>query len=172
MSNRSTTTYAEALVQAALGEWLDQLAVVQRNLRRNPDLAAALSDPNRPPTDRASAVGQLVPSNVAPQVARFVQLLARDGELGNLDDVVRHVRTLVPALSDDSSVLVTSAHALSEAEQSKLEEKLRADHGQDIRIAYETDADLLGGLRIRVGDRVIDRSVAAKLEALRQRLVS
>lgn len=172
MSTRNTTIYAEALVQAALGEWVDQLTAVQRNLRRNPDLAALLGSPNSLPTDRESAVGRILPAKSAPEVQRFVQLLAREGALDSLDDILRRVRTIVPTLSDSASVLVTSAHQLSSEEKDRLEAKLREEHGDEIRVGYDTDADLLGGLRIRVGDRVIDRSIAAKLEAMRQRLGS
>ena len=101
-----------------------------------------------------------------------VNLLVRDGEIGSLDEILRHVRGMLPALGDDANILVSSAHELSDGEREKLERKLRADHGEEVRIGYETDPELLGGLRIRVGDQVIDRSIAAKLEAMRQRLVS
>ncbi|MGH2544258.1 MAG: ATP synthase F1 subunit delta [Ardenticatenaceae bacterium] len=172
MSSTKATTYAQALVQAALGEWLDELVAVQRTLRRNPDLAVTLSDPNAPATERESAVAQLLPAKVAPEVAKFVRLLARQGDLAQLDDVLRKVRTLVPALDEASNVLVTSAHELSASEKDALEGRLRAAYGQEIRVAYEIEPELLGGLRIRAGDRITDHSVAARLDALRQRLVS
>ncbi|MDQ4079079.1 MAG: ATP synthase F1 subunit delta [Chloroflexota bacterium] len=172
MSNTTATTYAEGLIQAALGKWLDQLIAVQRNLRRNPEVVATLNDPNALPTNRESAIGSLLPANTSPEVAQFVRLLARQGDLSRLDEVIRRVRATIPALDESSNVLVTSAHELSDEEQERLEAKLRAEHGQDITIAYEVDPELLGGLRIRVGDRIIDHSVAARLDALRQRLTS
>ncbi len=172
MSTTKTTTYAQALIQTALGGWLDQLMEVQRAVRRNPDVAATLNDPNSLPSNRELAVGRLLPSKTAPEVVQFVRLLARQGDLGQLDDIIRKVRTNVPALDADSNVVVTSAHELSTAEREKLETKLRADHGSDVRVAYEIEPELLGGLRIRVGDRILDYSVASRLDALRQRLVS
>lgn len=170
MSNNATT-YAQALVQTALGEWLEQLTSVQRNLRRNPDVAVILSDANSPPTQRESALGQILSRNTAPEVAQFVRLLVQQGDIRLLEDVVRKVRASVPSLSDQYSVLVTSAHELGAADKEKLEAKLRADHGAEIQVGYEVEPELLGGLRIRVGDRVIDHSVSARLDALRARLV-
>jgi F-type H+-transporting ATPase subunit delta len=172
VSPNMSTTYAQALVQAALGDWIEQLTTIQRNLRRNPDLAAVLSDANAVPTDRETAIGRILPANAAPEVVQFVRLLARQGDLRLLGDVVRHVREAVPSLDDASNVVVTSAHELSSSERDRLEAKLQAEHGADIRVRYEVDPDLLGGLRIRIGDRVMDHTVAARLDALRGRLVS
>ncbi|MBA3534660.1 MAG: ATP synthase F1 subunit delta [Ardenticatenales bacterium] len=169
----STTarTYAQGLVQAALGGWLEQLTAVQRNLRRSSDLAALLNDPNALPTDRESAIGRLIPANTTTEVRRFVELLVRSGDLRLLDDVIRQVRTIVPSLDESSDVVVTSAHELSAQDRERLETNLRAQHGPEIRIRYEVDPELLGGLRIRAGDQITDHSVAARLEALRERLV-
>lgn len=167
------TKYAEALVQAALGEWVDQLVSVQRALRRSPDVATTLTDPNSPPTNRESAVTRILPHDAAPQVSKFVRLLVREGDIRLLDEIVRRVQGLVPTLSDDHSVLVTSAHELSTEEREKLEAKLAAEHagGQAQQVRYEVDPELLGGLRIQIGDRVMDHSVASRLDALRARLI-
>ncbi len=172
MSTTRAATYAQALVKAALGEWLDELTSVQRNLRRNPEIAVTLNDPNALPTARESAVGRALPAKIVPEVAQFVRLLARQGDLNQLDDIIRRVRTLVPTLDESSNVLVTSAYELSAQEKEKLEKKLRTEQGEELRFSYDVDAELLGGLRIRMGDQIIDHSVASRLDALQQRLVS
>ena len=171
MSNASK--YAEALVQAALGEWVDQLASVQRAMRRSPEVATILNDANAPSTSRESAVSQIIPRDAAPQVSKFVRLLAREGDLRLLDEIVRRVQGLVPSLNDDTNAVVTSAYELSTAEKEKMEAKLAADYGdgQPLQVRYEVDSDLLGGLRIQVGDRIMDYSVASRLDALRSKLV-
>lgn len=172
MSN--VNTYAQALVQAALGKWVDQLAAVQRATRRSPELLATLTDPNAPADARERAVSQILPEQTGAEVKQFVRLLAREGDLRLLDEILRHVQSLVPALGgDDSNVVVTSAQALSAAEKEKLQAKLAAEYGngQELKTRYEVDADLLGGLRIQVGDRVLDYSVASRLDALRAKLV-
>jgi ATP synthase F1 delta subunit len=63
---------------------------------------------------------------------------------------------------------VTSAVPLTAAERSALEERLRARHGADLPVNYKVDAGILGGLIVRVGDRMVDGSLASKLEQLRQ----
>ena len=109
--SEQATTYAEALIQSALEGWLEQLTTVQRSLRRSPELAAVLGDPNALPTDRESAIGRLLPATTAPEVARFVRLLAQRGDMNLLSAIVAHVREVVPALSHDEDAEVTSAMA-------------------------------------------------------------
>lgn len=172
MSN--VNTYAQALVQAALGKWVDQLATVQRTARRSPELLATLTDPNAPADARERAVSQIIPDQTSAEVKQFVRLLAREGDLRLLDEILRHVQTLVPSLGgDEHQVVVTSAQELSAAEKEKLQAKLVAEYGngQEMKTRYEVDPDLLGGLRIQVGDRILDYSVSSRLDALRAKLV-
>lgn len=65
---------------------------------------------------------------------------------------------------------VKSAVALTPSEKDTLESRLRARFGEDLPITYEQDPGILGGLIVRVGDRYIDGSVAARLGQLRKAL--
>jgi F0F1-type ATP synthase delta subunit len=65
---------------------------------------------------------------------------------------------------------VKSAVPLTDAEKDTLESRLHARFGDDLPIAYELDPGILGGLVVRVGDRYLDGSVAAKLGQLRKAL--
>ncbi|HEX8681830.1 MAG TPA: ATP synthase F1 subunit delta [Ardenticatenaceae bacterium] len=171
MNNNTAQTYAQGLVQAALGLWVEQLEAVQRSYQRQSEAATRLTDPNAPPSERETAVRALIPKDAAPEVARFVRLLAQNGDLRFLEEIIRQIRTSAPNLSGQDAVTVSTAHPLSISDREKLEARLRADYGAD-QFHYEVEPELLGGLRVRIGDRVIDHSVAARLEALRGRLVS
>ncbi|MBS1253739.1 MAG: ATP synthase subunit delta [Anaerolineales bacterium] len=65
---------------------------------------------------------------------------------------------------------ITSAVQLTEEERSRLEQSLGRRFGDDLQFEYRVDDSILGGVIVRVGDRVIDGSVASKLAALRERL--
>ena len=65
---------------------------------------------------------------------------------------------------------VTSAVPLTEGERTVLEDRLHARYGHGLPITYQVDPAILGGLVVRVGDRYIDGSVAARLGQLRQTL--
>jgi F-type H+-transporting ATPase subunit delta len=65
---------------------------------------------------------------------------------------------------------VTSAVPLTEAERAALRAKLVDRFGTELEFQFEVDPELIGGVRLRVGDQVIDGSVAGRLAALRDRL--
>jgi F-type H+-transporting ATPase subunit delta len=67
---------------------------------------------------------------------------------------------------------VSSAIVMTGDEQAALGEKLDARFGQPLELRFEVDPSLLGGVKVRVGDQVIDGSVKGKLEALTQTLGS
>jgi F-type H+-transporting ATPase subunit delta len=67
---------------------------------------------------------------------------------------------------------VTSAMPLTAAEEERLRQVLARRFGDDLEFRFTTDPGLLGGIRVRVGDQVIDGSVAGKLESLRDRLAA
>jgi F-type H+-transporting ATPase subunit delta len=66
--------------------------------------------------------------------------------------------------------IVTSAVPLTGGERQQLETRLKARYGDDMPISYQVEPAILGGLTVRVGDRLIDGSVASKLGQLRQQM--
>ncbi len=71
----------------------------------------------------------------------------------------------------DGPVTVTSAVPLTEAEQATIQKELAARLGEGVEISFQVDPQILGGLVVRVGDRVLDGSFAGQLEQLRETLV-
>jgi F-type H+-transporting ATPase subunit delta len=69
-----------------------------------------------------------------------------------------------------SHAVVTSAVPLSEGERRAVEEKLRELAGGEVTIETNVDESILGGLVVRIGDRLIDGSTRSRLVALKQRL--
>ncbi|HUW11307.1 MAG TPA: ATP synthase F1 subunit delta [Anaerolineae bacterium] len=74
------------------------------------------------------------------------------------------------ATSSSLTARVSSAVPLTDEEQAALGEKLKARFGQALNLRFEVEPSLLGGVRVRVGDEVIDGSVKSKLDALAQSL--
>jgi len=72
--------------------------------------------------------------------------------------------------SSNLTVKVSSAVPLTEEEQAVLREKLEARFSQNLDLRFEVERSLLGGVVVRVGDKVMDGSVKGKLEALKQTL--
>lgn len=80
------------------------------------------------------------------------------------------MRTVAQSTSSNRTATVISAVSLTEEERAALAEKLTARFSKDLNLRYEVDSSLLGGVVVRVGDKVIDGSLKGKLDALRQSL--
>ena len=80
------------------------------------------------------------------------------------------VVVLVGAELAGSVAEITSALPLTEAEQATIKQDILSKIGDQATVAFRVDPSIMGGLVIRVGDKVVDNSVAAQLEEMRQKL--
>ncbi|AXB44899.1 F0F1 ATP synthase subunit delta [Amycolatopsis albispora] len=148
----------------------DQLFRISRIVAGQPELERALSEQAAP----AEAKRTLVRTLFADKVDPVVQLLTEQVVLRNrgrsvsfgLDELV----ALAAERRERSVAYVTSASELSEEQQSQLAEKLQRIYSRPIALHVEVDASLIGGLKVKVGDEVIDGTAAGRLDALRRQL--
>ena len=98
---------------------------------------------------------------------RLVLLLAKKRRLFALADVIRAFETLLAKHRGEVQAEVTSARALSGDETAELKRVLKAKLGREPRLTAHVDASLLGGLKVKLGSRMIDTSLRTKLDGLR-----
>ena len=106
----------------------------------------------------------------AVQIARFDTLVQR-GDLGLLRDIIGLLAAAVARGREVTTpVEVVSAVPLTAEERAALTQKLTDQYGSGLEFTYRVDPTILGGLILRVGDKLIDGSVAGKLAAMKQAL--
>ena len=165
---RNAHAYAQALLELASEPWLKGLRLANRRLREQ-GLTARLEDPNMSAQDKTQLLVTSL-GDLAPQVSVFVRSLVNEGELNKLDTIVSEFETLIVRRSQYVLAHVKSAVALNPDEKKTLEENLGKRFGANLEAEYDVDPSLLGGVVVRVGDEVIDGSLAGKLSVLRGRL--
>ena len=94
------------------------------------------------------------------------------GDLDLVKDVAASLGQVLTGRGEAVKAEVTSAADLAESEQEQLRKSLAEQYGEDLTFSFKVDPSLLGGLRVRVGDRLIDTSVASRLAAMRESLAS
>lgn len=173
MSDRGTVnTYAQAILNTALEEWVATLRSVERNLDRNPDVVPALDDPNTAASVKEEKLKQVLPSDVPQEVNNFLRLLVRQSDVHLLEDIVIELQDILEeAGAIVRTAQVTTAVELAPEEREKLERRLMREHGDTLVFEYKVDPSVIGGVRVRIGDHLIDGTVAGRLSALRERLV-
>jgi F-type H+-transporting ATPase subunit delta len=166
--NKDTANYVQAVIEIALEPWLKSLRQVERRLREN-ELVAIIDDLSLPlevKKDRLRSVLGDAPMSVV----NLVYVMAAAGDLHCLERVVEDLELHVARAGRGTVGLVRSAVPMTAEEKAKLEKGLIGRFGDELALTYEVDPSIIGGLVVRVGDLVMDGSVAAKLTALRDEL--
>ncbi len=178
MARRDTAPrrYAEAAFEIAqrdgtVERWRSELeaasAIVgdERALR-------ALANPSVPIDQRSMAVAALLQGIASDPVQNLIQLLLRRGRIEGLPRVAAEFRRLDDRRQGITHATATSAAPLTPDEVQALTQRLERSTGGRIALDVQVDPSLLGGLVVRVGDRMIDGSVRGRLERLRNQLIS
>ncbi len=168
--------YAKALLGAAGGktdEIVSQLeAVVQECLNRFPALEQALGSPNIAQEEKEAMLDRIFGGKLDKLLLNFIKVLCRRGRAESL----RAVQVTASMLRDEQlgrlHVQVTSALALDDAQRSAIRTQLKSAFGKDAMLEESIDAALLGGIVLRIGDKVYDGSVLGKMQQLRQSVLS
>ena len=168
--------YAEAAFQIATrdgttAEWqarLDRLAELLGDDR----VDRLVSHPALPQAERERVLREALGWGADEPAFNLVRLLVRRGRIRLAPGIVREFRSLVQRSNGIVEAVVTSATALSPAEESAIRGRLEAMSGRRVELSTTVDPSLIGGVAVRIGDRMIDASVRGRLERLRERLVA
>jgi F-type H+-transporting ATPase subunit delta len=133
-------------------------------------LARFLANPETRLADKREMIDRAFRGRVLPTVAVFVDLLLRKKRLGEFAMIVEQFEALVEKALGVTRAHVVSAVPLDEQESKRLHQVLEGYTKAHVKLTREVDPELLGGALVRIGDRVIDRSVKTLLETIEERL--
>lgn len=165
--------YAQAIMQAMVERWQGTLASVSTALEQNPQVANTLSDQSLGIEERLAALESVLPADTPAELRNTLKLMVQEGSLDLLDQLGD---ALAQANSEGKAgpvkAEVTSAIELSDEEQDRMRNALRERYGDNLTFTFHVNPSLMGGLRVRVGDRLMDTSVASRLQSMRERLAA
>lgn len=167
--------YAEAAFELAradddLDRWAAELHRAAE-LAADPTAARMADDPALDLAARRRTVERLLGDSVGSKVRNLALLLVERGRFGTLPAVVAEYDRLVREARGIVAATVTSAAPLDPQETAAVRSRLEALTGHQVELTSTVDPELIGGLTVRVGDRLIDASVRGRLARLRDRLV-
>ena len=166
--------YAEALFKTAGADlvgtatWLDELAAIASNVQLqqyagNPSVTSA----------QTFDVMTGVAKTALPEAAKnFLKVVIDNGRISVMPEIASQFRALKNAKSGSSDATVFSAFALGEATLADLLVTLEKRFEKKLNLKVELQPELIGGIRVVVGDEVLDTSVKARLEQMKAALVS
>lgn len=166
--------YARAIFELAiergesLDDWLSDLRVADSALAE-PSVAAVLSAPRVPTAAKLDIVDAAFQS--AREMPRnFLKVLVDNGRVELLGTIVRAFQTLVNEHNGIIEAAITTAVPISDQEAGRVETLLGGVTGKRVIVTRRVDPTILGGVVARMGDTLINGSVAGRLAALRDQL--
>jgi F-type H+-transporting ATPase subunit delta len=147
----------------------DELFAVAEAVNGSVDLRNALSDPARSTEDKSALLHGLLAGRALPATVTLVdQALA--GSFRSFHAGITQYQMVAAAAHGEGVALVRVARDLSDSERSRLEQALAAQYGRPVHLNIQVEPALVGGMRVEIGDDVIDGTVAARLDDVRRKL--
>ena len=167
--------YAEALFRVAqsgnMAAWSDLVSELAQ-IGANPDVQAFAANTKLTATDLVATLTSLVKSPVTPEASNFLTMLAENGRMALLPQIGAQFQELKNAQAGAADATIFSALELTDAQTAQLVGTLEKKFGRKLNPTVTVDPSLIGGVRVVVGDEVLDTSVRAKLQQMHVALVS
>jgi F-type H+-transporting ATPase subunit delta len=134
------------------------------------DLRRLVHSPAFSAEQKEKGIAAILDGDAHPLTTNFLRLMARKGRLSLLVPTITAFKRIAAEARGEVAAEVVSAHPLTEGQLTDLKAQIRAAVGKDVKLDTRTDPELLGGLIVKIGSRMIDSSLKTKLARLRATL--
>ena len=151
-------------VRGELRDWAEMM-------QSNEQLLEVFRNPTIPYEQKRKVLNTLITrARVRPTTANFLQVLLQNQRLADLSEVNKRFAQILDERSGMVSAEVTTARPVAQSAQDALRAKLTTMTGQNVRLNFTTDEELIGGIVTRIGSTIYDGSVRNQLQQVRDRL--
>mgnify|MGYP002624137924 CR=1 FL=1 len=170
--------YARALSEAIadsdqLDETLAWITEFVALINSNAELRAALTSPSIRLAERTAVLDHVLKrSEASPLLSSFLREVLRRGRIQNLQEIARVFRRRVDERLKRTTAQVTTARPVSDEHADRLQEGLSTYTGKTVRIKRTVDPEIIGGVVVKVDGTIIDGSLKARLQLLRDAIIA
>lgn len=157
----------QAEAESILGELEDIVELAREDRAFSELLASRLIDSGK----RDASLGRMFSGKVSDLTLKFLRQINRKGRLANLSQIATAMDTLVQDHFGRIEVDVFTATPIDAAELETVRAQLSASLGKEVIMHPYTDSSMLGGIKLRMGDQLIDASIQAQLRKMRDALL-
>lgn len=148
----------------------DELFRFERTVAASPELRDALTNRNSSGKAKAELVSTLLVGKASPETVRLARQAVLEPRGRRIDRTLEHVLTLAAKRREQLTAVVTVATDLDEPQRERLAAALQRTYGKPVLLQVVLDPAVLGGIRVQVGDEVVDGTVLRRLDEARRRL--
>ena len=163
--------FAVAMEESRMDEFFEAAMGVAEILRTNEDFSKLMNHPKIIKEDKVKIVEETFTGNIPTEMVGLMTLMVEKGRANEMLSVFDYFVDLVKEEKKIGKADVTTAISLSDKQKEKVEKKLlETTKYESFEMCYHVDETLIGGMVIRIGDRVVDSSIKTKLYELSRQL--
>ncbi len=177
MAKLVSKVYGEALYEIAASagtqkELMDEIRSLQLIILSNPDFDKMMLHPGIPKQEKLETIDKVFKGRVSDTLAGFLRTVADKERYAYLDSIFQYYIAKVKENEGIGIAYVTSAAPLNDKQKDDVMKKLlETTEYKSMEMHYDTDPALIGGMTIRIKDRVVDSSVRTKIDKLTRQLM-
>lgn len=176
MAKLVSKTYGDALFEIAaeterIDAFYEEAESVRAALKENAEIFKLMNHPKIVKEDKIRIIEDIFKGRVSDELVGLMRMIADKGHFAEMDSVLSYFITEVKESKRIGTAFVTTAVELSGEQKAKVTDKLiRTTDYVEFEMHYDTDPALIGGMVIRIKDRVVDSSIKTKLYDLSREL--
>lgn len=176
MAKLVSKTYGDALFEVALEKeqtdaYLEEVRAVKNAMDENPELFKLMNHPKIVKEEKIKIIEDIFAGKVSAELVGLLRMIVDKGHFEEVDAVLEYFIDRVKEYKNIGTAYVTTALELSDAQKAAVEKRLlETTKYVKFELHYAVDSALIGGMVIRIGDRVVDSSVRTKLYDLTREL--
>lgn len=177
MAKLISKTYGDALFELAVEkqteeEMLAEVETVSKVLDTNPDFSQLMNHPKILKEEKLKVLEEVFKGRVSDDLSGFLTIIVKKDRFSEIDEIFSYFISRVKEYKGIGVAHVTTPLSLTDEQKKSIEEKLLETTSYDkMEIHYGVDEGLIGGMVVRIGDRVVDSSIQTKLEELKRQLL-
>jgi len=170
MAKLVSKTYGDALFalaeeQGMVNVLLEEVSALQDVLKENPELGRLINNPKVSKEESVGILREVFGGKISKELMGFLELLLQKGRYGEVESILAYFIETVKDAEGIGKAYVTTAVELSDKQKKDVEARLLATTSyKKIECEFAVDSSLIGGMTIRIKDRVVDSSIKSKIE--------
>ncbi len=178
MAKLISKTYGDALLELVtekgnIDDMFEEVRALSEILKDNPDYVELINNPRIDMDNKIDAIENVFKGRLSDDLTGFLVIVVSKGRFSEIDKIFEYFMDEVNKLKGVGTAYVTTPMELNAEEKKKVEERLlQTTSYKSMNMNYVIDESLIGGMRIKIGDRVVDSSVSTKIAKLKQSLMN
>ena len=177
MAKLISKTYGGALYELAVEEnkvdsFMEEIQALQQILTENKELQSLMNHPKIIKEEKLQVIRNIFEGRMDKELLGFLSLIITKDRYDEIDNILQYFLDEVKELKGIGVAYVTTAETLREEQKQQIVVKLLSTTKyEQMEMHYTEDKSVIGGMVIRIGDRIVDSSIKTKLEELQKQLM-